>query len=262
MFEARLVQSAILKKVLDAIKDLLSEATFECSDSGMQVQAMDNAHVSLVSLNLRSDGFDKYRCDRNLSMGMSIPTMAKVLKGAAAEDTVTLRAADNPDTITFMFESSGKERLAEYEMKLINMDQEHLGIPETEYSCVVKMPSAEFARIIRDLSQFGETIAIACTKEGIKFSAAGDHGTANVKMAQTADDEKLEEAVVIEMQESVKQSFSCRYLNSFVKATPLCNQVILSLSADVPLVVEYKIADIGHIRYYLAPKIDEEEENA
>lgn len=41
------------------------------------------------------------------------------------------------------------------------------------------MPSAEFARIIRDLSQFGETIAIACTKEGIKFSAAGDHGTGN-----------------------------------------------------------------------------------
>lgn len=74
MFEARLAQSALLKKVLEAVKDLLSEATFECSDSGIQVQAMDNAHVSLVSLSLRSDGFDKYRCDRNLSMGMNIGT--------------------------------------------------------------------------------------------------------------------------------------------------------------------------------------------
>lgn len=72
MFEARLVQSSVLKKVIEAVKELLSEATFECSDSGMQVQAMDNAHVCLVSLNMRSDGFDKYRCDRNLSMGMSI----------------------------------------------------------------------------------------------------------------------------------------------------------------------------------------------
>lgn len=59
--------------------------------------------------------------------------MAKVLKGAASDDTVTLRAADNPDTVTFMFETSGKERLAEYEMKLINMDQEHLGIPVKIY---------------------------------------------------------------------------------------------------------------------------------
>lgn len=37
MFEARLISSSVLKKVLDAIKDLLNEATFDCSDSGIQV---------------------------------------------------------------------------------------------------------------------------------------------------------------------------------------------------------------------------------
>lgn len=72
MFEARLVNSAVFKKVLDAIKDLLNEASFDCSESGIQLQAMDNSHVSLVSLNLKSDGFDKYRCDRNLTMGMNL----------------------------------------------------------------------------------------------------------------------------------------------------------------------------------------------
>jgi len=38
MFEARLGQATILKKILDAIKDLLNEATFDCSDSGIQVK--------------------------------------------------------------------------------------------------------------------------------------------------------------------------------------------------------------------------------
>lgn len=37
MFEARLPSSGVLKKVLDAIKDLLNEATFDCNDSGIQV---------------------------------------------------------------------------------------------------------------------------------------------------------------------------------------------------------------------------------
>lgn len=37
MFEARLISSGTLKKVLDSIKDLLNEATFDCSDSGIQV---------------------------------------------------------------------------------------------------------------------------------------------------------------------------------------------------------------------------------
>lgn len=38
MFEARLGQATILKKILDAIKDLLNEGTFDCSDSGIQVR--------------------------------------------------------------------------------------------------------------------------------------------------------------------------------------------------------------------------------
>lgn len=52
-----------------------------------------------------------------------------------------------------------------------------------------------------------------------------------------------------------------RYLNSFTKATPLSAQVCLSMSADVPLVVEYKIENMGHLRFYLAPKIDDSEDN-
>jgi len=48
---------------------------------------------------------------------------------------------------------------------------------ETDYSCVIKMPSAEFQRICRDLSQIGESVVICCTKEGVKFSASGDLGT-------------------------------------------------------------------------------------
>nr|CAD7443477.1 unnamed protein product [Timema bartmani] len=259
MFEARLVQSSILKKVLDAIKELLNEATFDCSDTGIQLQAMDNSHVSLVSLNLRSDGFDKYRCDRNISMGMNLASLAKIMKCASNDDVLTMKAQDNADTVTFVFESANQDKVSDYEMKLMNLDQEHLGIPDTDYACIVKMPSAEFARICRDLAQFGESVVIACTKEGVKFSTSGDIGSANVKLAQNANVDKEEESVTIEMQEPVTLNFACRYLNSFTKATPLSPTVQLSLSHDVPLVVEYKIGDIGFIRYYLAPKIDDEE---
>lgn len=94
---------------------------------------------------------------------------------------------------------------------------------------------------------------------GVKFSATGDVGAANVKLAQTSSIDKEEEAVIIEMQEPVTLTFACRYLNSFTKATPLSTQVQLSMSADVPLVVEYKVQDYGHIRYYLAPKIEDDE---
>merc|ERR1711956_4041 len=259
MFEARLVQGNLLKKVLESLKDLLNEATWDCADTGIQLQAMDNSHVSLVSVLLRADGFDKFRCDRQLSMGMNLTSMSKILRCAAANDIITIKAQDQADTVTFMFESPNQEKMADYEMKLMNLDQEHLGIPETDYAAVIKMPSAEFQRVIKDLSQFGESVVISCTKEGVKFSAAGDIGVGNIKLAQTANVDKEEEAVSIEMQEPVTLTFACRYLNMFTKASCLSAQVSLSMSPEVPLVVEYKIGDIGHIRYYLAPKIEDED---
>jgi proliferating cell nuclear antigen len=42
-------------------------------------------------------------------------------------------------------------------MKLMDIDSEHLGIPEAEYHAIVTMPSAEFSRICKDLSSIGDT---------------------------------------------------------------------------------------------------------
>lgn len=77
MFEARLVQGSILKKVLEALKDLITEACWDVSSSGISLQSMDSSHVSLVQLTLRHDGFDSYRCDRNLAMGVNLSRWMK-----------------------------------------------------------------------------------------------------------------------------------------------------------------------------------------
>ena len=91
MFEARLVQGGLLKKVLEAIKDLVTDANFDCSPTGFSLQAMDSSHVSLVAMQLRSDGFEHYRCDRNLNMGMNLTSMAKMLKCANNDDIITMK---------------------------------------------------------------------------------------------------------------------------------------------------------------------------
>ena len=56
-----------------------------------------------------------------------------------------------------VFESAESDRLSEYDIKLMDIDQEHLAIPETEYAATVEMPSAEFQRICRDLNALSES---------------------------------------------------------------------------------------------------------
>jgi hypothetical protein len=74
MFEARLIQGSILKKLLEAVKDLVTDANIDCSAEGVAIQAMDSSHVSLVAIALREDGFDHFRCDRNISLGFNSPS--------------------------------------------------------------------------------------------------------------------------------------------------------------------------------------------
>ena len=52
------------------------------------------------------------------------------MKCAGSDDVITLCAEDQPaDTLMFKFESPKGERESEYELKLIDIDSENLGIP-------------------------------------------------------------------------------------------------------------------------------------
>ena len=221
-------------------------------------QAMDSSHVSLCALSMKSEGFDHYRCDRNIALGVNTPNLSKILKCAGNDDVITLKSEEDTDTLTMNFESPSQDRISEFELKLMDIESEQLGIPETEYKCNVRLPSAEFQRIIRDLSVLGDTCNISVTKEGIRFSSSGDLGTGNIMLKHNTSVDKEDDAVVIDMQEPVQLNFALRYLTLFTKATALGPTVTLSLSPDIPIVVEYPIDTWGFIRYYLAPKIDED----
>jgi len=53
---------------------------------------MDSSHVALVSLNLSMDGFEHFRADTNMVLGVSIGSLSKVMKLADNNDTITLHA--------------------------------------------------------------------------------------------------------------------------------------------------------------------------
>lgn len=107
-------------------------------------------------------------------------------------------------------------------------------------------------------------VVIAAGKEGVKFSVSGDMGSGNILIKpSSAADAKEDEQTVINLDEPVTLTFALRYLNLFTKATSLSGSVTLSLSKDVPLVVEYPIKnaaeeEMGHLKFYLAPKIEED----
>ena len=69
-------------------------------------------------------------------------------------------------------------------MKLMDIDSDSLAIPETEYEARVTMSSSEFTRIVRDLSQLGESVRIEVSKEGVRFASEGEAANGSVLLRQ------------------------------------------------------------------------------
>lgn len=66
---------------------------------------MDGSHVSLISVLLRADAFKNYRCDKNISLGLQMSSLSKILKCSGNDDSLSLSAEDNGDTLNMTFES-------------------------------------------------------------------------------------------------------------------------------------------------------------
>lgn len=57
-------------------------------------------------------------------------------------------------------------------MRLMSLgdEQDDFGALNEKYTCDIRMPSVEFSRICRDLSQFGEHMVIECKQGGKHLS--------------------------------------------------------------------------------------------
>merc|ERR1711953_336698 len=192
------------------------------------------------------------------SLGMNVDSLGKVFKMCGGSDSLKLRWQNDADTVNFQCESSEEDRIADFDLKLMQIESEHMEIPEQQYRVIARLPSAEFQKICRDLKEFGETMQEMASKEGIKFSVQGDVGAGNV-MLKPRESEKQEEQVMLTVHEPVTATFALRYLVNFAKAAPLCGAVELGLGPDAPLLVRYDLekAENGFMQFYLAPKIDE-----
>lgn len=204
MFEAKLAEGHVFKKIVEAIKDLVTDVNIDVSPSGISLQAMDTSHVALVSLNLSMEGFESYRCDSNVVLGVNIANLSKVMKLADPSDSITLQADQDPSTLKLVFENPKTQKSTEFNLNLISLDVEHLSIPETEYSSLITINSGEFSRICKELQSLSDSITIVTNPEFVQLSVEGQAGSGFIKLTANDSDRK-EDQTLIEVEESVTQ---------------------------------------------------------
>jgi len=265
MFEAKLEKGNDFKRIVSALKELIEQASWDLTDEGVQLQSMDSSHVALVQLHMKESGFKSYRCDNSMAMGLNMEHLNKIF-GAFSSGSVEISSEDDSDSVKFVFEDEKGSRKQSYELRLMDLDVEQLGIPDQEYGASFTMPSGEFTKIIKDMLVIGETVNINVTKGQVIFKTDGEIGKAEVHLqrGESIDDDAEDEEdgkLHLEVDDPIDLSFATQYLKKFTAAGSLAKTVTVSLSKDVPMVICYEIEEVGHLKYFLAPKIDDDEED-
>lgn len=106
-------------------------------------------------------------------------------------------------------------------------------------------------------------MTIDATKESVRFAVKGDlgNGSIAIRSGGMAIDKKDMQGTSISMRQPACISVSLKFLTQFTKATPLSETVRLEFTNDCPMLIEYPVGDMGYIRFYLAPKVDDEDED-
>ncbi|OBA22939.1 proliferating cell nuclear antigen [Metschnikowia bicuspidata var. bicuspidata NRRL YB-4993] len=259
MLEGKIDEAVLLKKIVESIKDCVKLCNFNCTEHGITVQAVDDSRVLLVSLLVGLSAFAEYRCDRDITLGIDLDSFSKIIKCGNNDDYLTLLAEDSPDNVVTIFEDKKRERVSEYSLKLMDIDSEFLRIDDMQYDSVVNMASSEFAKVVRDLKNLSESLNITVTKDAVKFSAEGESGTGSVVLKPFTDIDNPDQSVSVNLENSVDLTFGLKYLSDIIKATSLSNTITIKLADKTPALFEYKLEAGGYLRFYLAPKFDEED---
>jgi proliferating cell nuclear antigen len=245
-FSATFADAGLLQKTIAVLHDLVNECSATITATGMSIQAMDSSHVCLIVLEWPADRFTTYSAAGPAVVGVHVGNLLKILKCSNKSDSVTI-AIDDAESDVVRVSFHDEVRTATFDIKLMNRDDEQLGVPEFEHAAVVTMPSIDFQAACRDLSTLSDTTSMTVDASGLTLTSSGDIGTATL-VYPGVDASKTTQ---------LTQSFALRYLNSFARGSVMSSNVTMKMSPEMPLVLAFE-NEVSNLTFYLAPKIDDD----
>ncbi|BAT22511.1 putative proliferating cell nuclear antigen II [Yellowstone lake phycodnavirus 3] len=244
--QLKTIQAAAVKSVFEVLKDIINDVNVYFTAKGVHILTLDTARVTLVHMTLGAENFEEYECPADIAAGLNMGNIYKLLKSVTNQDTLTLKV-EGRDVMEVLIENPVKKSATSFKLKLLDINEDILEVPDIHMNVVTTLPSVDFQRITRDMGNLANDMSII--REGTKLilSCRGDW----------ADQETL-----LEFPDAVSKTgniFSLKYINLFTKATNMCSSVQLmqdSENENMPIIFRYTIANLGDLRFYLAPKLD------
>lgn len=226
------IESALLKRVFDALRDMLTSVNIDVTEHGLSIQALDPSNVSMCDLCILPSRFETFECPSPRVLGVNVATLSSILVPCG---TTTLTCdADR------LHVQCGEKT---YSLKMINVDDQHLQVPDMDYDVYVDVPSKEFYKMCKDLAFMGESVTFK-VGDTLVAETEGDMGALKCTVPATVCTEK-KFSLKVSLQRTLQ----------FVKPYTLNDTIRVGFLDGMPLMFHWRLTD-GHLKFHLAPMVD------
>jgi proliferating cell nuclear antigen len=237
------IQASAFKAAFEVLKDILNDVNVYFDSTGMRILTLDTARVALIDFELQADNFEEYECVNPIVAGVNVSNMFKLLKTISNADTLSMEL-NNRDILKITIENPTKKSRTTFDLKLLDIDENHIEVPDIPVASITILPSMDFQRICRDMNNLSNEIEIKRKENCLIISCSGEFANQET-VIDCAD-------VVNGVYAGV---YSLKYLNIFTKATGMCSNVQIMQEVDNRfLILQYNVANLGEVRFYLATK--------
>jgi proliferating cell nuclear antigen len=247
------VQIAPFRTLMTALKDILLETNISFEPDGIRIINMDKSHTILAHLYLAAQNFEFYECKKEkIIIGVNMFHLFKLINSIDNDDTLTIyiENADYADGIVshlaLKFENGEIKQCKTQKLRLIEPEPEELEYPNVKFSSIINLPSADFQKIIRDLTCISDKLEIKSVGNELIFKCSGQFASAEIHRAES--DGSMGFVLKQDASKVIQGEFSLKNLGYFIKCTNLCSQIEVYLENDLPLVVKYNVASLGEIK--------------
>lgn len=253
ILDLKTVQSNNIKILFEVLKEvLLGDINLIFTPTCIKVVEMNESKVAMVYLNLKSEAFEHYYCEKEINVGLNTTNFYKIIKISKNSDTVCFFIERDCDTVLgIRMENSEDNRAFESKISLLDVPLTCLEIPKLEFPSVISLPSVKFQKYIKDLNSLGADCVLEITSVGqqLTFKCIGDFSENKAIFGNSMDTQ----FDIENDNEIIQGRFMLKFLLLFTKATSLCQAVHIYLKNDYSIILEYTVGSLGSLRFILSP---------
>jgi proliferating cell nuclear antigen PCNA len=247
----------IFVSIFQLLKHWNSHISMHFETDRLYIQSMDKSHICLADIEIKKNWFSNYDTLKNNNIAVDSNHFAILMNYALKNDSLELKFEDEyePDKLYINF-LNGKENKTSFdhffELNLIDVDEEGLGIPSVDYDVEFTIESKKFVDTLSELNTFGQNLSIKCDENVIELNSNSD----STKLKIHIPVEQLDEYAIAEEQE-VSVAFSLTHLCKMCTSIKLSEKINVSVSNEYPMLLLYNLGDDSKVSFFIAPKVSD-----